>query len=114
VFTTEYHGDTQLVRYPAANNANLLVLSQQYDVLWHADAYDGVAWHPTRIVSVNGVFMGVYLPAQSQAVRLTYHTYVQSMWLAHIVWGLDLAQSCYGRYGSGGVGYWVAILLSIH
>ena len=91
VFYAEYHGDTQLVRYQPSDRATLLVLSQQYDVLWQAEVYDGVAWHPTRIVSVNGVFMGVYLPAQSQLIRLTYHTYVQYTWIAHVIWGIGFS-----------------------
>ena len=94
----EYHGDTQLVRYPVAPNPSVMVLSQQYDELWQAEAFDGVAWHPTRIVSVNGVFMGVYLPAQSTAVRLTYHTYMQYMWLSHLIWAIGFL-ACVVWYG---------------
>ncbi len=86
VYYAEYHGDSQFVRYEAINRATLLVLSQQYDELWQAEAYNGVNWHPTHIVSVNGVFMGVYLPPQSQAIRLQYHTYVQYSWIAHLIW----------------------------
>lgn len=86
-----YRGDRQFVYYPATNQASLLVMSQQYDVLWQAEVFDGVTWQPTRIVSVNGVFMGVYLPMQSQAIRLTYHTYMQYMWLSHLIWGIGLS-----------------------
>lgn len=91
VFYAEYHGDTQFVRYQTSDRATLLVLSQQYDELWQAEVYDGVAWQPTRIVSVNGVFMGVYLPAQSQAIRLMYHTYVQYTWIAHLIWSVGFS-----------------------
>lgn len=95
----EYHGDTQVVRYPVAPKPSVVVLSQQYDELWQADAFDGVAWHPTRIVSVNGVFMGVYLPAQSTAIRLTYHTYMQYMWISHLIWAIGILVNVvwYGR-----------------
>jgi len=86
----EYHGDRQLVHYPATDISTLMVLSQQYDELWRAEVYDGNIWNPTRIVSVNGVFMGVYLPAQSTAIRLTYHTYMQYMWLSHVIWVIGL------------------------
>jgi hypothetical protein len=79
------------MRYPVIDQTSLMVLSQQYDELWQAEVYDGVAWHPTRIVSVNGVFMGVYLPAQSHAMRMTYHAYMQYMWIAHLIWAIGLS-----------------------
>jgi hypothetical protein len=91
----EYHGDTQLVHYPVMNTPTLMVLSQQYDELWRAEVYDGTVWQPTRIVSVNGVFMGVYLPSQSTTIRLTYHTYMQYMWLSHLLWMIGLLTIAY-------------------
>lgn len=91
ITTAEYRGDSQFMRYPVIDQTSLMVLSQQYDELWQAEVYDGVAWHPTRIVSVNGVFMGVYLPAQSHAMRMTYHAYMQYMWIAHLIWAIGLS-----------------------
>lgn len=87
-------GDVFHMTYPTVPTPTLMVLSRQYDVLWSAEYFDGTQWHATQIVSVNGVYMGVYLPANSQAIRLTYHTYVQYMWISHLIWVLMIGLVC--------------------
>jgi hypothetical protein len=54
---------------------------------WRADVYDGTKWLAAQTVSVNGVFQGVVIPADTQTVRLRWVSAVQWMWVSHLIWG---------------------------
>jgi hypothetical protein len=85
---TQYQtkGDVVELHYPQVATQSLIVLSTLYESGWQAESFDGQAWKKIVPVSVNGAFLGVVVPAQSQVVQLRYVTYVQYMWISHVVW----------------------------
>ena len=82
----QHHGDVVELQYPVASTASLLVLSTLYESGWQAESFDGQRWTKVAPVSVNGAFLGVVVPAQSSALIVRYETYVQYMWISHVVW----------------------------
>jgi len=85
---TQYqnNGDMVELHYPVASTQSLVVMSTLYESGWQAESFDGQVWKKVVPVSVNGAFLGVVVPAQSQAVQLRYVTYVQYMWISHLTW----------------------------
>ncbi len=85
---TQYqnNGDMVELHYPVASTASLVVLSTLYESGWQAESFDGVVWKKIAPVSVNGAFLGVVVPAQSRALQVRYVTYVQYMWISHLLW----------------------------
>lgn len=67
---------------------SLLVLSTLYDTRWQAAVYDGNSWNDAAVVSINGVFVGVRIPAGTTHVRLQYRSAVAWMWVSHLVWAV--------------------------
>lgn len=97
---TQYQskGDVVELQYPVTSSASLVVLSTLYESGWQAESFDGQVWKKVAPVSVNGAFLGIVVPPQSQALTVRYMTYVQYMWISHVVWVL-----C---FSAGGVWYW--------
>lgn len=79
-----------VVEYALAPHAqqSLLVRSTLYERGWYAQILqpDGT-WRAARTVSVNGIFLGVPIPANATGVRFHYQTAVQWMWVSHLIWG---------------------------
>ncbi|MFM2308379.1 MAG: hypothetical protein RLY87_499, partial [Chloroflexota bacterium] len=67
---------------------SLFVLSTLYDTRWQAAVYDGNSWNDAAVVSINGVFFGVRIPAGTTHVRLQYRSAVAWMWVSHLVWAV--------------------------
>lgn len=81
-------GDRINVTVEALPHATLVVISEQFSRAWHAQVFDGQSWQSVRTVTVNGAFLGVIMPKNTQDIQLTYTTSVQWMWLSHLMWGL--------------------------
>lgn len=69
---------------------SLLMLSQQYDSNWQAETLSASGWVPARTTSVNGIFQGVILPADTQVVRLRYLPFVRFAWINVPLWAFVL------------------------
>lgn len=82
----EHAGDVVQLRYPVAATQSLIVLSTLYETGWQAESFDGRKWQKIAPVSVNGSFLGVVVPAQSQALTVRYVTYAEYMWISHLIW----------------------------
>jgi len=72
------------------HHPSLLVLSQQYDSNWEARTLTTSGWVRARTTSVNNVFQGVILPADTQAVQLQYLPFVRFAWVNLPFWALVL------------------------
>jgi hypothetical protein len=81
----------------AQKTPSLLVLSMLYDTRWQAAVYDGNSWNDAALVSINGVYVGVRIPAGTTQVRLNFRTAVAWMWVSHLVWAVLWV--VYGGYG---------------
>ena len=81
----------------AQKTASLLVLSTLYDARWQAAVYDGNSWNDAALVSINGVYVGVRIPAGTTQVRMNFRTAVTWMWVSHLVWAVLWV--LYGGYG---------------
>ena len=67
---------------------NVLIVSQKFHPFWEARvAVDGV-WQQAKTTQVNGVFLGVHVPASAERVQLQFNPY--SRWLEPVVvlWGV--------------------------
>jgi len=97
---TQYqnHGDMVELTYPSTSTQSLIILSTLYESNWQAESFDGKEWKNAVPVSVNGAFLGIVVPAESRAVQIRYVTYVQYMWISHLMWLL-----CFSGVG---VWYW--------
>ncbi|MEY3991100.1 MAG: hypothetical protein RI985_2181, partial [Chloroflexota bacterium] len=81
-------GDRINITVEVLPHATLIVISEQFSPAWQAQVFDGDSWQMARTVTVNGAFLGVIMPKNTQDIQLTYTTPVQWMWLSHLVWGL--------------------------
>jgi uncharacterized membrane protein YfhO len=94
----QHRGDVVELHYPVAATQSLVVLSTLYESGWQAESFDGHIWKKIVPVSVNGAFLGIVVPAESRALTVRYVTYVQYMWISHLLWLL-----CFSGVG---VWYW--------
>jgi hypothetical protein len=65
---------------------SLLILSKKYYRDWRARIRTPSGWIPASTRAVDGVFLGVPLPARTIAVELRFEPYVRYAWLAHVLW----------------------------
>ena len=82
----QHRGDVVELHYPVAATQSLVVLSTLYESGWQAESFDGHIWKKIVPVSVNGAFLGIVVPAESRALTVRYVTYVQYMWISHLLW----------------------------
>ena len=87
VTNVQDQNDTITATISPQTRPTLLVHSTMAAAEWRADVYDGTQWLAAQTVSVNGVFLGVVVPAGAQTVRLRWVSAVQWMWVSHLVWG---------------------------
>ena len=64
----------------------LLILSQSYHRGWRALAQTRSARIGARTVRVNGFFLGILLPPETEKVRLQFTSFVQLAWISHLFW----------------------------
>lgn len=86
----QHKGDVVELHYPEAATQSLVILSTLYESGWQAESFDGQTWKKIVPVSVNGAFLGVVVPAESRALTVRYVTYVQYMWISHLIWLLSV------------------------
>ncbi len=86
----QHKGDVVELHYPEAATQSLVILSTLYESGWQAESFDGQTWKKIVPVSVNGAFFGVVVPAESRALTVRYVTYVQYMWISHLIWLLSV------------------------
>lgn len=81
-------GDALVVDVTPQPRPSLLLFSVLQRPQWQAIAVGPAGDVSARSVSVNGVYVGVIVPAATTQVRLTYVTPVQWMWVSHTAWAL--------------------------
>jgi hypothetical protein len=87
VTNVQDQNDTITATITPQTRPTLFVHSTLAAAEWRADVYDGTQWLAAQTVSVNGVFQGVVIPADTQTVRLRWVSAVQWMWVSHLIWG---------------------------
>ena len=89
VFPTilEDNDDTMLLSN-ALSTDNLLVISQKYHRYWEAQVLRGGVWEDAATTEVNGVFLGVFVPAETTSIRLAFNPNIRLMLWIMPVWGL--------------------------
>jgi hypothetical protein len=67
---------------------NILIVSQKFHPFWEARVEVNGTWQKAETTQVNGVFLGVHVPAAAKRVQLQYNPY--SRWLEPVVcaWGV--------------------------
>ena len=89
VFPTilEDNDDTMLLSN-ALSTDNLLVISQKYHRYWEAQVLRDGVWEDAATTEVNGVFLGVFVPAETTSIRLAFNPNIRLMLWIMPVWGL--------------------------
>jgi len=71
--------------------SSIFILSQKFHRDWQARAFAHDAWQAAETSEINGVFLGVSLPPETERVRLEFKPFARYAWLAHALWSLLLA-----------------------
>lgn len=70
----------------ASIQPSVLVLSQKFHRDWTAEVLTPNGWRVAKVTEVNGVFQGVFLPAETSQVRLNFKPYSRYIWVGHFFW----------------------------
>jgi hypothetical protein len=87
--------DDSLLLTNALSTDSLLVMSQKYHRYWEAQVLRDGVWEDATTTEVNGVFLGVFVPAETTRIRLAFHPNIRLMLWILPVWGL----------------FWIAVVL---
>lgn len=80
-----------ILEFEVAQGAqSVLILSQKFHRDWQAQILAGDGWKSAVTSKVNGVFLGVLIPAGVQRVRVEFKPFSRFAWIAHIFWLLML------------------------
>lgn len=68
-------------------SSSILILSQKFYSDWQAQIFHIGHWVPAKTILINGVFQGVWLPENTEKVRLEFKPYVARFaWVSPIFW----------------------------
>lgn len=80
---------------------SIFLLSQKFHRDWQAKVFTNTGWEVASLTEVNGVFQGVYLPSNTQRVRLEFRPFSRYMWIGHVFWCFMfvlLGVTCWRKY----------------
>ncbi|MCD6046243.1 MAG: hypothetical protein K0R48_1406 [Gammaproteobacteria bacterium] len=70
---------------------SIFILSQKFYPDWQAQVFHASKWVPAKTMLINGVFQGVWLPNNTEKVRLEFKSYTARFaWIAPVFWLLFL------------------------